>query len=199
MIAVGDAPPLDEMLRRALGRVDDADVRLFYRYFDELKGHVRRYLGRKARKSPGESAVAQSALLSLFCDVTLAQVPLADVDEHGYPALWPLLLKYIERHCNKWNKYYRARKRKAAEVPLAAADSGGPGIDPPDHRGPADDEEAVGAALEALHANLTPRQRRVADLTAGGRTLEEIAQELNCSQSLVSMEKKAIRRLLETA
>jgi DNA-binding CsgD family transcriptional regulator len=198
MIAVVDAPPVEEMLRRALADVDD-DVRLFFAYFEELKDHVRKYLGRKARQSPGESAVAQSALLSLFCDVALQGIPLSDVDEFGYPALWPLLLKYIERHCNKWNKYYRAKKRRGLEVSLAAGDSSRLGIDPPDHREQADEEAAVGAALETLYARLTPRQQSVADLTATGHTLEAIARQLDCSESLVSLEKKTIRRLLETA
>lgn len=198
-MAVLDAPPIEEMIRGAFARADNDDVRLFYRYFEELKEQVRKYLGPKARKSPGESAVAHSALFSMLCDVTLQEVPLSDVDEHGYPALWPLLLKYIERHCNKWNKYYRAKKRKAAVVPLAAGEAGHTAVEPPDYRGSSDDEAMVGEALEALYARLTSRQRCVADLTAAGRTLEEIAEELDCSESLVSMEKKAIRKLLETA
>jgi hypothetical protein len=186
-----DVPPLDAVLRQAFARVNDEDVRLFYAYFDELKGHVRRYLSGKARCCPGESHIAQSALFSLFCDLAVQQVPLADEDEHGYPMLWPLLLKYIERHCEKWKKYYRARKRRGTEVPL--------GIDRPDHRAAAGDEETVGATLAALYDRLTPRQRQVADLSAQGRTLAEIAAELGCSESLVSLEKKAIRRILETA
>jgi len=179
------------MLQGVFQRLDNEDVRLFYDYFDELKGHVRKHLSGKARLFPGESQVAQSALFSLFCDLALQQIPLSDVDEYGYPMLWPLLLKYIERHCAKWKKYYRAKKRKSAEVSLAA--------DPPDHRAPAGDEEAVGAALSALYKKLTPRQRQVADLSAQGRTLAAIATELGCSESLVSLEKKAIRALLETA
>jgi hypothetical protein len=194
---VADAPALDDVLRRAFHRVDDEDVQLFYRYFDELKRHVRTYLRGKARLFPGESHVAQSALFSLFCDVAVHQVPLQDVDEHGYPMLWPLLLKYVERHCEKWRKYYRAKKRRGPEASLSG-DADRLGIDPPDHRA-GNDEAEVGAALEALYARLTPRQRRVADLSAQGRTLTEIAAEIGCSESLVSLEKKAIRVLLETA
>lgn len=191
-------PSLDDLLRRDLSNLDDEDVRLFFDYFDELKRHVRKYLRRKARQFPGDSAVAQSAFFSLLCDVAPQKIPLADVDEYGYPALWPLLLKYIERHCEKWNKYYRAKKRKGVEVPLGGTDSGGPGIDPPDERDSPGEEESLSAALETLNAKLTERQRRVADLSAAHRTLQEIASELQCSQSLVSQEKKKIRSLLST-
>jgi DNA-binding CsgD family transcriptional regulator len=196
---VVDAPSIDDMLRGAFQRVNDQDVQLFYQYFDELKGHVRKYLSGKARLVPGESHVAQSALFSMFCDLTVQQIPLQDVDEFGYPMLWPLLLAYIERHCEKWKKYYRARKRRGVEIPLGGGDSQGPNIDPPDYRSPADDEATIGAALAALYEKFTPRQRRVADLSAQGRTLAEISTELRCSESLVSLEKKAIRLILQKA
>ncbi len=182
-----DPPPLDDVLRRAFARVDDDDVRLFYAYFDELKRHARAALGRRARTFPGDSHVAQSALFSLFADAAAGGLPLGDVDADGYPMLWPLLLRYIERHGEKWKKYYRAKKRKADEVGL------GVGIDPADHRAGDD----LGEALEELHRRLTPRQQRIAALSADGRTLEQIAAEVGCSESLVSLEKKKIRAALE--
>jgi DNA-binding CsgD family transcriptional regulator len=191
-----DAPPIDDMLRSAFQRLDDEDVQLFYQYFDELKSHVRKYLSGKARLVPGESHIAQSALFSMFCDLAISQVPLQDTDEYGYPMLWPLLLGYIERHCEKWKKYYRAKKRRGVEVPLGSSDAQGPGIDPPDYRSSSDESE-VGAALVELYEKFTQRQRRVADLSAQGRTLAEIAAELGCSESLVSLEKKAIRNIIE--
>lgn len=194
-----DTPSLDAMLRQSFARVDGDDLRLFYAYFDELKQHVRRYLSGKARLCPGESHVAQSALFSLFCDVAVKDIPLQDVDEYGYPMLWPLLLKYVERHCEKWQKYYRAKKRAGTEVRFAGADPDRPGLDPADYRSQVDDEATVGQALTELYQKLSVRQRRIADLSAQGRTLEEIARELGCSESLVSLEKKSIRTLLETA
>ncbi len=187
-----EPPAFDDVLRRAFERVGDDDARLFYRYFEEMKAHVRSFLHRKARDMPGESAVAQSALFSLFCDLVLAEVPLSDVDEEGYPTLWPLLLEYLERHCNKWNKWYRAAKRKGTEVSLED-------FDVADYRGPADDENAVHAALDVLQAKVTARQMRVAELSARGLTLAEIARELGCSESLVSREKKIVRTVLMTS
>src|SRR5262249_54040481 len=155
-LLMAETPPLSDMLRSLFERVDNDDVRLFYQYFDELKTHVRKYLTGKARQVPGTSHVAQSALFSLFCDVVVQQIPLQDVDEHGCRMLRPLLLKDIERQCEKWKKSYRAKKGKGAEVSLAAADAGRPSLDLPDHRGPAGDEEAVGAALDELYERLTP-------------------------------------------
>jgi RNA polymerase sigma factor (sigma-70 family) len=192
-----DAPSIEMMLQNAFARVEDSDAQVFYSYFDELKRHVRRYLHGKARTMPGETHIAQSALFSLFCDVAVQQIPLQDVDEHGYPMLWPMLLKYIERHCEKWKKYYRAKKRQGGEVPIASADTQKSDLDPADYRSAANDEVEVGNLLAALYERLTPRQRQVADLSAQGRTLEEIAAALNCSESLVSIEKKNIRKILE--
>jgi hypothetical protein len=80
---------------QALDGLDNDDVRLFYRYFEELKWQVRKYLSGKARNMAGTTAVAESALMGLFCDVAIQSIPLADVDEYGYPMLWPLLLKYV--------------------------------------------------------------------------------------------------------
>src|SRR4051812_45387045 len=111
-----DAPSIDEILQSTFTRLENDDVQLFYEYFDELKQHVRRHLSGKARMHPGETNIAQSALFSLFSDLSAQQIPLSDVDEDGYPMLWPLLLKYLERHCEKWKKYYRARKRSGTEV-----------------------------------------------------------------------------------
>jgi DNA-directed RNA polymerase specialized sigma24 family protein len=84
-------------------------------------------------------------------------------------------------------KYYRAKKRCAAAVPLE-------GIDPGDRR----EEAEVGKALVELVEKLTPRQQRVVNLQVKGLTPAEIAADLGCSESLVYMEQKAVRSLLQT-
>jgi hypothetical protein len=196
---MADTPALDDVLRSALRGLDNDVVRVFYSYFEELKQLARSLLRRKARAVPGESAVAQSALLSMLADVSVSQMPLADVDEEGYPALWPLLLKYMERHCNKWNKYYRAKKRQGTEVSLGAPGGSQPALDPAEPR-PSPAEEAEFADVwDMLESKLKPRQREVATLAAQGRTLEEIALALKCSETTVSNDKKAIRSVLELA
>jgi hypothetical protein len=196
---MAEPPALDDVLRNALSGIDDEDVRLFYSFFDELKRSAWSLLRRKARAFPGESAVAHSALLSVLADVSVGQIPLADTDEAGGLALWPLLLKYLERHCNKWNKYYRAKKRQGKEVSLGGQGESPAALDPADP-GPSPAEEAEFAdAWELLEKKLKPRQYQVATLAAQGRTLEEIAQALGCSETTVSNDKKAIRQVLEVA
>jgi RNA polymerase sigma factor (sigma-70 family) len=195
---MADTPPFDEALRQALAGLDNEDVRIFYDYFEDLKRQARRHLGRRAATVPGSSAVAQSALLSLFCDLAVQQVPLADVDEHGYPMLWPLVLRYVERHCDKWNKYYLAKKRKGAEVSLGAGGADGDRLDPADHREAAEDEAKFVAACEALSDRLSEEERAVLEGRLRDETLEQIAARIGRSESTVSNRLSRIRAVLET-
>jgi hypothetical protein len=166
---MADTPAMEDVLRSALSGIDDDDVRLFYSYFAELKHLAQSLLRRKARAFPGESAVAHSALLSMLADVPVQQIPLTDSDEEGYPALWPLLLRYVERHCNKWNKYYRAKKRQGKEVALGTHGESQPAVDPVD-AGPSPSEEAEFAeAWEVLEQKLAPRQYQVATPGSSGQ------------------------------
>ncbi len=186
---MSDVPPFEETLRHALARVDQEDVRIFYDYFEELKAEVRRHLKGKARLMPGTSAIAQSALLSLFCDLAVQNVPLSDVDEYGYPMLWPLVLCYVERHCNKWKGYYRAKKRKGRETELAA--------EPADHRAEVGEESAFADACEALYGKLSPEDRSILEGRLKDETLEQIANRINRSETTVSNRLVRIRSLLE--
>jgi RNA polymerase sigma factor (sigma-70 family) len=195
---VNTPPPFDRVLSQALVGLRDDDVTLFYDYFDELKRHVRRHLHRRARGQPGESAVAHSALVSLFCDVNVQSIPLNDVDEFGYPMLWPLLLKYVERHCEKWNGYYRARKRAGTVVSLG----GGPsptegGVDPADYRDP-EDGERFDTLLEQFYGRLSGQERQICELRMHDKTLNQIAQEVGCSEATVSARLRKIRNVLES-
>jgi DNA-directed RNA polymerase specialized sigma24 family protein len=188
---MADPPTFDDVLRQALAGLDNEDVCIFYDYFEDLKRRVRGHLGRKAAVVPGPSAVAQSALLSMFCDLAIQQIPLGDVDEYGCPMLWPLLLKYLERHCDKWNKYYKTLKRDATVLPLK------PGIDPPDHRAPADAETAWAAAVAKLVAQLTPEEQDVLERRLKDETLVDIAQGIGRAESTVSNRLSRIRAVLE--
>jgi DNA-directed RNA polymerase specialized sigma24 family protein len=186
---MSDAPPFDDTLRDALRGIHNDDARVFYDYFEELKAHARRHLGRRAQAAPGASAVAQSALLSLFGDMALQQIPLSEVDDSGYPMLWPLLLKYVERHCNKWKAYYRAEKRQGTEVELPAGLA--------DHRACAGEEAAFVAACEALYARLSAEEQAVLEGRLQDQTLEQIAGRISRSETTVSTRLARIRAVLE--
>jgi len=177
------------------------DIRLFYAYFDDLKRHVRQYLGRKARAMPGETAVAQSALVSLFWDMAMQQIPLSDVDEHGYPMLWPLLLIYVERHCDKWKKYYQAGKRNRTVVSLAASETSSSdatrtALEPSDYREGEEAAERFAAVCEEFYARLTPEEQTICELRMQNKSLTEISQAINRSESTVSDRLQRIRKLL---
>src|SRR5262245_17537260 len=192
---MADTPPFDEVLQQALQGLDNEDVRLFYDYFEDLRGRAARVLSGKARLMPGASAVAASALLSLLCDLAVLKVPLSDVDDQGRPAVWPLLLQYVERHCDKWNKWHEAKMRRGAEVSLHGAGAGRT-IDPEDYRAPADDEGQFAAALERLCARLSDEERRVLEARLAGKSLAEIALLIERSENTVSNRLAHIREVL---
>jgi hypothetical protein len=187
---MSDDPSFDETLRQALAGLNNDDVAIFYAYFDELKAQIRRCLGHsKAAEMPGSSAIAHSALLSMFCDLAIQKIPLADVDEYGCPMLWPLLLRYIERHCNKWKAWYRAIKRQGVQISLT--------IDPTDHRAPASEESAFADVCEKLYARLSAEEQAVLEGRLRDESLEEIAKRIGRSESTVSNRLLRIRALLE--
>jgi hypothetical protein len=55
---MNDPTSFDRVLRQAVAGLSNDDVQLFYAYFQDLKDHVRRCLGHKAKAMPGESAGA---------------------------------------------------------------------------------------------------------------------------------------------
>jgi DNA-directed RNA polymerase specialized sigma24 family protein len=195
---MADPPTFDDVLRQALAGLNNEDVRIFYDYFEDLKRRVRSHLGRKAAAVPGESAVAQSALLSMFCDLAIQQIPLDDVDEYGCPMLWPLLLKYLDRHCDKWNKYYLAVKRNATVLSLEVGRAeGAPGIDPRDDRAPPDPETAWADAVAKLVAQLNKEEQEILEGRLKDETLPVIAQRIGRCESTVYNRLSRIRAVLE--
>jgi DNA-directed RNA polymerase specialized sigma24 family protein len=196
--AMADTPPFEDILQQALQGLDNEDVRLFYEYFEDLKRKAARGLTGKARVMPGASAVAASALLSLLCDLAALKIPLNDVDDQGRPAVWPLILKYVERHCDKWNKWHEAKMRKGVELSLRGATDGSRTIDPEDYRAPAGDEEAFAAALERLCERLSEEERRVLEARLAGKSLAEIALLIGRSENTVSNRLASIREILQT-
>jgi DNA-binding CsgD family transcriptional regulator len=195
---MADTPPFDDVLQQALEGLDNEDVRFFYEFVDDLKHTAARSLGGKARVMPGASAVAASALWSLLCDLAILKISLCDVDDQGRPALWPLMLKYVERHCDKWNKWHQAKMRQGVEVSLHGNVDGSRTIDPEDHRAPADDDERFAAALERLYAQLSDEERQVLGARLAGKSLAEIALLIGRAENTVSNRLARIREVLQT-
>ena len=184
-------PSFDHVLDQALAAQRNDDVRIFYEYFEVLKGKVRAKATSKVKAAVGESAVVQSALFSLFEDVRHAGLPLDDRDHLGRPALWPLLLRHIERHCDKWNKYYRVRNERG----FGGSDSQA-GFDPADPRGDALTEGDVRGVCDELAARMTAQESAVFGSWVAGHTLEESAAAVGCSEAKVSYLRKRIRDYL---
>lgn len=189
-------PTLDDVLDQALSGIENEDVEVFYQYFDQLRSRVRSKLIVKARTAVGESAILHSALLSMFADVRALRIPLTDVDGDGRPMLWPLLLKYIERHCNKWNSYYRAAKVKQ-EFPIGPSSDSSFGYDPAARDAGLDEEEILGLC-EQLNSKMTKDEQAVFEDWIQGKTIEESAKRIDCSESKISYLRKRVRdRMLE--
>ena len=189
-------PSFEEVLEQVFSGIENEDVEVFYQYFDQLRSRVRSKLISKARTAVGESAILHSALLSMFADVRALRIPLTDVDADGRPMLWPLLLKYIERHCNKWNSYYRAAKVKQ-EFPIGPSTDSSMGYDPAAKEAGLDEEEIL-RICEQLNAQLTQEEQAVFEDWVQGKTIEESAQHIDCSESKISYLRKRVRdKMLE--
>lgn len=190
-----NTPPFDAVLNQALEGLDNDDVRLFYDYFEVLKAKVGSQLANKVKVGVGESAVLQSALLSMFEDIGNLNIPLGECDDTGRPMHWPLLLSYIERHCDKWNKYYQTKKRGGKVVSFSGSNDA-QGIDPADPKGIFVDEAQVNEACDQLFRHLSAQERTVFEHWVEGKSLAESAEKLDCSEAKVSYVRKRIRDLL---
>jgi DNA-directed RNA polymerase specialized sigma24 family protein len=103
--------------------------------------------------------------------------------------LWPLLLKYAERHRNQWKAYSRAKRRQGTEVELTA--------EPADHRASAGEESAFVAACEVPYARLSSEEQAVLEGRLQDQPLEQIARRISRSEATVSNRLPRIRALLE--
>jgi hypothetical protein len=194
---MSDTPSRTETSPRSFAGLDNEDAGVYLARFEELKRQARKHLGRKAQVSPGATGVAASALGSLIRDLEFNQIPLSDVDKYGYPMLWPLLLKYVERHCDNANKLYRAKKRNAAEVPLGPGADGERGIEPVDHRPSPEDQVVAKDLIERLCERLTPLDNEVLRGRLQVETLTQIAARANRSAAWVSSCLVHIRNVLQ--
>jgi len=110
--------------------------------------------------------------------------------------LWPLLLRYIERHCDKWNKRYQTKKWGAcevrSEVERVRTPAGVPGS-PPTRMG----RGTARTDLQRLLDSLSPEEVVVFECWKDQQSLAATALKLGCCEAKVSYLRKAIRERLE--
>ena len=184
-------PTFDQVLDSAIHGERSDDVQAFYEYFEALKSKVKAKATARVKSALGESAIVQSAIFSMFEDVRELGIPMDDRDELGRPMLWPLLLRYLERHCDKWNKYYNRRKEQSLGTIGGDRD-----FDPADSGADAFDEGQIERVCETLTGKLTAEEREIFQLWVAGQSLEQTSQALSCSEAKVSYLRKRIRDLL---
>src|SRR5205823_3318020 len=116
----------------------------------------------------------------------------AEIDLRDPNSLWLLLLAITLRHCAKWNKRFRAAKRKAQVVAIGA----GAGDVEDDQEGP-DVAVEFTDYFECFMGRLTPVQQRIVELRLQDRTIKQITAQVGLSQATVSRHLRDIRALLE--
>lgn len=185
-----------ELMARLRAGEKDAQTDAYNRYVQDVIRAARRHLRSKVRAKVGSDAVANSVLHSFFAHHTAEDIDLSDEQN-----LWPLLLKITLRHCEKWNKRFRAAKRNTVEVSLVVgSQSAGESpndIDLPDHG--ASPEEAVMLAdfIEHVLNHVSPLQQRIFELRREGQTIKQIADEVGMSQATINRNLREIYKLLD--
>lgn len=169
------------------------DVAHYYQHFERLKGFARRQLQGKARDKVGASDIVQSALFSMVRDIEAANVPLLDLDQEGQPLLMPLLFRYLDRHCDKWNKHFQTLKRGGAEVPLGNSQIAEPAT--------SDDlfDRQLLEQIETFSRDLTEQEQRVFACWMDQQTLSETSRITGLSETRISALRKLIRERLAAA
>jgi RNA polymerase sigma factor (sigma-70 family) len=158
----------------------DAATCVFKAYAHRLIGLARNRLSERARLKVGDEAVVQSALLSFFIHHT------GEIDLRSEDSLWTNLLAITLRHCGKWNKRFRARKRGAPETPLQRSRDGEDGGLELSAEEPTPEMAVTLADLvEHLMAGLTERQRQVVQLRLQQVPVAEICRKVGLSQARV--------------
>jgi DNA-binding CsgD family transcriptional regulator len=190
--------PAEKRTRDLLATSPEAKA-LFEQYHELLLREVERQLRHRPKKDSKQGDVALSVLLSYFGNhVETAELPRLQ------GAVSELLQDITRRHCEKWNRRYRAGKRRprGSVLPIGVSTEGPdgapqPGFDVTDS-GPTAEELASAAdevifILEELPRRLSKRQREILGLKHQGCQLQEIAARIGASPRTVSAEWAQIR------
>jgi RNA polymerase sigma factor (sigma-70 family) len=169
-----------ELMAKLQAGDQDAATRVFKEYADRLIGLARGRLSERARRKVGDEAVVQSALLSFFTHHT------GEIDLQSEDSLWTNLLAITLRHCGKWNKRFRAKKRAGPEAPLQVSREGADaGLEPSAEKPTPEMVVTLVDLVEHLMAGLTERQRQVVELRLQDVPVAEICRQVGLSQARV--------------
>ena len=188
-----DEPTCAELMAALRAGDAGARARVFEAYYQQVIGEACRLLRWRVKEAVEPANVAASVLSSFFSNHTEDAI-----DLHAPDGVWGLLLEMTLRHCEKWNKRFRARKRRPAGgvTPIGDGSEEGGVVPADDAPGP---EEAVDEAdyyahlVRELEALLSERQRTVLALHLSGRRADEIADRIGFARPTVDRELAAIR------
>ena len=175
-------PESVELLKRYRDGDEQAASEIFDRYVVRLMGLARNRLSAKLARRIDPEDVVQSAYRSFF---RAAGEGGFEIQNNG--DLWRLLVAITLNKLRMQARRHRADKRSMACEESMIQRSGTFGLPPEDVAAEPLPEEAAAVAeqLERLMHDLDERQRQALQLRLQGYMIEEIAEEIGCSERTV--------------
>jgi DNA-binding CsgD family transcriptional regulator len=169
---------------------DDAHTAVWVRYWQKVIGKTCTKLKWRVKEVYEPGNVAASVMSSFFQHHTED-----DIDVQAEDGIWDLLIEVTLRHCEKWNKRFRAKKRKreGSLLPIGverAGTDGKPdaGFDPDDDEvrpDLIDEADYLAHLLHKLNTRLNDRGRQVVALHLSGLTNADVGQSIGISKTRV--------------
>ncbi len=183
----------EELLSRVRAGNASAADELFHRFFEGLIALAAARLSAKLARRLDPEDVVQSAYRSFFLGAQQGRYVLKRSGD-----LWRLLVGITLHKLQHQVEHHTAAKRALAGEQLLAEDSLGGLADLVQARDPSPLEAAALAdEVEQLLARLEPHQRPMLELRLQGHSLDEIAQQLQCSERTVRRTMDVVRKMLD--
>jgi RNA polymerase sigma-70 factor, ECF subfamily len=182
-----------ELMDRLQRGDQDAAAEVFRLYAHRLIALARTLLESRCEAMLSGSDVAQEVLGSFFRRQT--QDP---YDLDGDSAVWGLLAEITLRKCGKWNRYFAARKRKAATQSLHTPGAAGDAWEIHDSLPTPTDAAVLTETLAELYRGLKENERAICELRLQGYQVREIAAQLNLAEATVSRKLGRIKMKLQS-
>lgn len=171
-----------------------AAAAVFRRYADRLVGLVRRRLNARTQVGFSASDVVQEAMKSFFRRQRERPFDLDNED-----ALWGLLARLTLYKCGKMQRAVLTQKRGGGRVlSLSPEDSAATAWEVVDEEPTPEEASLCEDLLAQLLDGLGEVERRICQLRLEGHKIEEIASDIDLTQTTVNRKMREIRqRLLE--